>query len=94
MIANIETCFWALHKSQFLNRHECAVLKIKPGGRTPYFCEKRKSGKLEKTRKSPNIKTSLAPSIISLSFENKTTLELRLENDRLNGDFEIFFYGK
>ena len=46
MIANIETCFWALHKSQFLNRHECAVLKIKPGGRTPHFLRKKKIWKI------------------------------------------------
>ena len=34
-------------KSKVLRKHECAVLKIKPQGRTPTFCEKRQ---LEKTR--------------------------------------------
>ena len=33
-------------KVRFLTKHECAVLKIKPRGRTPTFCEKRQ---LEKT---------------------------------------------
>lgn len=77
------------------------MLKMKPGGRTPYFLRKKKIREDSQVSQFQDI-ISLHPlhrpcrlriSIILLSFENKTTLELRLENDRLNGEFEIFSTG-
>ena len=61
MIANIETCFWALHKSQFLNRHECAVLKIKPGGRTLYFLRKKKIWKIREDSQDSQYQDIISP---------------------------------